>query len=685
MINQLPKNKSATNRQVKKLSQLITVMFLILCVCLFGTYYICQEKFLYYWDYLGYWNVWRALPEESLSSILHSIKNDDYNKLAVLPLWPFLYLNLPERLEYILGIIIVYYIPCIFLIIYLILNTVKYNFVSFAIIIACLLFSPLWFPLLRGYPDICGEIFVLLSIIISFKRDFSKKINFQYAALMGFLLWMPFVLRRWYAYTIIILYLSLPIINYINYNNLLKIYNIKNLLINFTISGIISLVFCFIFQNNVIKRIIKTNYGDIYSGYNFGFETSVQTFIDNIGWGYIIFVFAPILLFKLLDKRDKNLYVFSTVNLVVTFVFFISTQTPSPQHLIPFYTLSLISYGLFIKNITKLLADKHQIFIYFVPFIAIVYSSYSFIYSLTYKGSTTNWVEAFLPKKELPLMLNQYDQYINLQNYINLSIDAKDKIAIFSSSGFLNDSMFLSNGDKNVQNKILLVSHVDLRDFINLNPFLAKNVIITNPVQLHLKKGSQRVIEIPVNEIVNNSTIGKYYRFSGYSFYLDNNVEAKIYKKIARFSIEDSLLFLRKFYSYYPSWENIYENNNSLHINFLSSEFIPGDIYGSISIDSNGIIHTHPGENTPSTLYIDLWNVKKLKFYPTNSRCNIDDKIKISFFDEKKQTLIKNFYLDKKSHLVVNIDTFNIPRYSILKFYKVNNSGCDSIAIEKLQ
>lgn len=201
----------------------IFYIFITLYIVLFTISFIHSETGVYWADLSGYQNLWlnfsqllSSSPLDAISELFRTIRNDDYNELPITLSSPFFFLPIGYRLSYILSLVVLYILP-LSILIGLLLN--KFNIHNFkGIVFISLTFSTFWIPTLRGYPDISGLIFVVSAILISLNNDLTKKISIKHAILLGLLLWLPFGLRRWYIYTIISLYVSLPVLNYFLYN-----------------------------------------------------------------------------------------------------------------------------------------------------------------------------------------------------------------------------------------------------------------------------------------------------------------------------------------------------------------------------------------------------------------------------------------------------------------------------------
>ncbi len=110
----------------KKLQQNLTLILFIvlifLSINLILYHFISQERFFYFWDFLGYYAKFQGLasliqfePLVAFNAVLNSVRVDDYNYLAAVLIQPFYFLFGGSRLSYILAVGNIYLFPAILL------------------------------------------------------------------------------------------------------------------------------------------------------------------------------------------------------------------------------------------------------------------------------------------------------------------------------------------------------------------------------------------------------------------------------------------------------------------------------------------------------------------------------------------------------------------------------------------
>lgn len=542
---------------------LIGIIFAIL----FVQSYISREHQIYYWDFDNYFSTWKNLGYlfdnnfgKFRIELLNSVRYSDYNSSILLPLMPFYFLFSGSRVGYVTGITLVYFIPFVYLFARFAKDClgIEKKTVAIVFLLTCLTFSPFWRTILRGFPDIAGLIFVLILTIICTKYDLSKKVELKLTLIIGLNLWLIFFFRRWYAYTIISLSISLPLLNYFLFNKTLNFERLFHLFKNCFLILIFSSVSVVIFQYPLIRKILETDYSTIYSGYQTSFIDSVTRSSQFIGYGFI-FSTLIILLFtiRIQNKKQKLLICFCIFNLLFTFLAFTRTQSPGMHHVLPFALWLLLVFNISFSSLIFLLRKEsiRKIAIY-----SVLLLSFSTLLTCISNYHLTSYIKKLLPLNFPPLHLKTIQQYNSLvQDLIKLTEDGS-KLSVLSSSSILNKGIINSLSGYKLGESIERTSEVDLRDKFKFSPFLAKYLVVTDPIQTHLRKGSQTVVSIPAKDILEGKGIGRAYKKLGKTYHLENGVKAYIFEKERNFNKTEIDSLLNQFYLRYPSWKDEYRN-----------------------------------------------------------------------------------------------------------------------------
>ena len=183
-------------------------------LALFVTWYVRQERFIYFWDYVGYHDFYINLGlaiEQDMFRALHfvffSVRESDYNLLPTLFLVPFRLLFGPGRLAYILSLAMTFVFPSVVLFTYAVRRLAgrcpaesAFDEIGLTLLSAsALAFLPvLWVPVVFGSVDVGGFLIILIVLVLYFCADLVDQ-GFVSLVSMALLLCLLVLYRRWYA------------------------------------------------------------------------------------------------------------------------------------------------------------------------------------------------------------------------------------------------------------------------------------------------------------------------------------------------------------------------------------------------------------------------------------------------------------------------------------------------------
>lgn len=173
-------------------------------------------------------------------------------------------------------------------------------------------------------------------------------------------------------------------------------------------------------------------------------------------------------------------------------------------------------------------------------------SIYSMFFSFNIKIFTT----ALLPKKELPLFREDFDEVKSLVKYLRLNSNSGKKIYIASSSYTLNYSVFAVAEQQLFEKSILPISrnsNVDSRDFYPLVGLLqAHYVVVALPYQFHVDPREQSVVKVVVDAFTQSWAIAQDFTLLPQTFTLKHGVTVQIYERVRPTSFPTILETLAK-------------------------------------------------------------------------------------------------------------------------------------------
>lgn len=531
------------NKNVQSLSMIGYVLGFILIYA-----FLQREHFIYYWDFSAYWNTSIQFNNlistdfiAGLKQIYASILRDDYS------VFPSVFLSLPLKIlgtsytSYVLSIYTCFLYPfsiivcllCIKISQALELNTRLNNFLIFLIAFS---FPIAIAPMLGGYLDSIGLIFVSLSLIILFNSQF-ERLNLKSAFLIALALVVLTFTRRWYGFWIVSFFCSISLTYLIKWllDKEFKFRQLLYVFINVFIIGLASGLSLVIFFNEFIRRSLMNNFQNAYSAYYFG---DLLSNIKNMYYHYGLFIILIAIvgfIGMLLKKKTRYISLFLFFNVIISFFLFIRIQSFASQHyyllttniliLFTFGVILIISYSSKVKYL-RLICSLIIIYLFMCNFL------------VTFTNINFKAVTAFGPIlsdfKQTPRVRTDIQELNNLKDFLKNKTSENHKAYVVSSSGILNDDILRQIDMPEINNALPflnLTHHVDLRDGFPDTFFTSDFIVVATPTQYHLDESGQKVIGVLASEVTSGSLKDHFKALR--SFQLDNNVQAIVLQKIS--------------------------------------------------------------------------------------------------------------------------------------------------------
>lgn len=543
---------------------LMSVMFIMA----FVHYYVGLELPIYYWDYARSWRMYYQYPQLLTQDVgrffeifFSYMRSEEYNGLSTMILSPFYFLSYDgtSRTSFISAIAIGYLIPLSVLLSLFVggehaktslpNKCYKKSILIFCFIIS-LTFIGFWKSILRGYTDIGGMIPLLMIIYYIFNHDLSLKFKIKQSLIMGLLFWLAFCLRRWYAYTIIAMFLILPI--YTIYASTTKNWEekIKNTIANYFLMGITSFILVFCLQQQVLQDILTIDYKYFYSAYRLPTSLSVQQFFENIGYIYISLSLICLIYAMVFIPRARAILVVMTLIALISYSLFYRTASPEIHHFIPLnvwfllpilYALTHLLFDTYKKMFLALLFIVMNAFILFITAIPI------------YKMSSP-----LLPKNIYPLYVDNFRNYQKLVEFLDNTLKNGETVSVIGGGTRLNHDIISQLSPRHLRKNIVPDSVIDLRDGLSTFSLLSDYLVVSNPSDTYLPHGQEN-IHIITTLLLNQQGMGRQYMEVA-RFAIDGG-DAIVYKKQSPFSKEDIDDYLNRLITYYPEWEYEYRTD----------------------------------------------------------------------------------------------------------------------------
>lgn len=645
-----------------------------------------NERFVYYWDYSGYWL--RAIhythgffenPLAEMSHVYHSVRAEEYNVLPNLLLAPVNRLFGLDYRMYIFSNYLVYFLPFALIASNLIIKTSPY--ITFRLKLALpffiLFFTPCLIPIRFGFVDVVGLVFIAIILSIFINNNYLRDKNIKQSILLGILLLALIFSRRWYAFWFAAFFVSAFI------TNVLFAFKHKdkkaalNSTLNLGVAGVTAMAIMLVLFMPFFKMTVLKDYTDIYSAYR-SVTIGHQVILLVLFFGGFIIVTA-IAGMLVSIRKEKSLTVFIVLSTIIIILHFSRVNDfGGYQH---FYLLMPFFLFFFCKALVYL--DKNK-FILPIFFGLLLINNY--VVFAKNDGNCNN-AYIFSAVNGKPNNRADYDALMALSNKTAQLLDEGNLVYCVASgsapAGVLNDDILRNTRLPDINHSIFKLSitqHVDKRDHFPNELFLANYVIVTSPVQLHLGADNQKVVDYFNREILEGQMKSHYEKVQ--EFKLDGGVKAIIMKKIAGFSDAEIQVMKDYFKNAYPEYPEMYNVNN---ITAKITELVKGNGYGAINFLDGRNIEFIPGSERASRMTLQFGpNDKTLNFNAIfrdkeslAHNCNPEKDGEVYLTILENDVEVKKLYITHRQDVPVSIDVSGNKKITLIVDKGKNEDYCD--------
>lgn len=591
---------------MRERSIIIVVLASVFSIGFVCYFYVGAEQPVYTWDYGGYWRIYQRYAGLAISGnhwlheVLLSIRKDDYNPAATIPLIPVFYVFGGARLPYVISIAICYLVPTVILTTIVATSTSRINhaFEKIAVFLIAITFPAYWAPTFRGMIDIIGLIPLGIATLLVLRSNFLAQDAIKTGIAVGFALWVAFLFRRWYAYSIV----SFGFVSFC-FGLFIRRHD-KDLLKSFLVlvsawaaAGVAIIGLALLLQYDLVLRIISTNYSDLYSSYQVPLVEHFEMFFSRLG-AYVLVLMCIGIANALFTEKKEVL--FCALCAVVTFALFIRTQEMRWHHFLP------VAFWLFPSYVEGITTASRRIKILpeairTIPFLLISGVMFIFCFFPIFGRQDISDSVVF-PKTTYPLRLDRFDEYIKMIADLKRRMDPRDKLAVYASSDLLSDEL-LGVLDPALDSHFIRAQHNAKRDLFSFEILRAQYAIAVDPPQTHQAPHSQENITIPDLMLLNGQDIGAAYEKTNLSYKLADGITAYVFRRKRDVTLAEMQLLIEAFAQYYPSWPQKFKA--SMSVALAARQETLGDVYGRASATKSEL-HVHPGVHSPTTVSIPL-------------------------------------------------------------------------------
>jgi hypothetical protein len=585
---------------------LISGLIALPLIIAFCIAYVAAEHPAYEWDYGAYWgyfknygNLISSGAPHWLSQFRQEISSLDYNPLAAVLLYPFYFISGDGRTSYVIGICLLYLLPAV-----VVASLVALRAVPAAnaviIFVMAITYIPFWTPSLRGMVDIVGLIPLGLATLLMFKTDFLSKRPISHAMLLGPLVYLPFVLRRWYAYSVIIfliLAFVFGVMSRIRQGNMWPKAIISTAL-PLALTGIVAAALLLTLQLDLVQRVLSTSYADLNAAYQAPFAQHLALFPGRLGWYFI-----PMMTFgAAVAIATRNVVaIFCLLAATGTFFFFIQTQLMAEHHFLPvaFWLFPVYVVGAaWLSQWLKFQPAWARL----APFV--VAGAAVFLLSIVpglRKGGP--YVEPFVPKyATFPLHLDNYSEYQRLLANLDGLLGKNGQVVVYSYGMAVSDSL-LAALNPAIAPHISYISYFPALTLFRFDNLRADYALVRSDDWRDIPD-ALRNITIPAELILTGTGIGAAFEKVG-SYKLSEGETAELFRRTRPITgAETKQLIDQLGKAYGKDFSPQYRR--TMDIPFALREDQLGDVFGTVYPVGARALFLHPGQTLPTSTTIPI-------------------------------------------------------------------------------
>ena len=561
--------KSGKNRILIAAPFLLALIFSGLLV-----WVVSREHTLYSYDALTFWlrgvflaSAMQTHPLSALSDLFASMRTQEYNQLAAVGPAVAILIAGTSRGVYVGGMAILYGLLTTAAWCRLIRNQgdadrPRTPGLIFLAILPLLLAPNLWAPLLEGYPDL-GGVAIAVAATLVYVAPAAGRRRWRNLAIVGGLLALLVVFRRWQLLWAVSFGLA-TVVDVIarrwrdGFGATLNELAVTVLLI-----ASAGMAVGVALSWTMLLKMFGTDYNTMYeayrtqAGYGRSVIDSAANVMRHLGVLPAILMILAVIL-GLLHRRDRRVTAILLIAGGAAFLLFERTNTLAGSHHVYLLVPTLfVPLSLWLIRPEK---SQRRFIIKTVIVVGIGLVNYANAFIAT--PTESRWPllsdERLQPhsRSDLPVVTK-------MLNVLSTRIrQARGPVYVLGSSNDLNASEIMGASlsfDRPIlaSQFALPASDVDLRDGFPAGLLVARYVIVTDPVQLHLRPSEQQVVEVPAKEFLSGDGIAKAFAPWPVTFPLQDGVTALVFERqrpTTHAEAEDLLNKLRAAHPMQAAW-----------------------------------------------------------------------------------------------------------------------------------
>ncbi len=546
----------------------LPVVLIVATLDLFAVWFVGTEQTLYHADQVTYWsysqNLSRLLladPVAAMRAVGHSVANNDVNLLPALPVACVMALFGSSRLVYLLSVITIYGAATVAMLMVALRRFGLAN-PSWIVALVFLLTPTIWRPVFSGYLGIGGVALALAVLALVFPTIGSMA-SLRNMALAGAVVAALVLFRRWWGIWAVALcaVVVVAVVWALVAARPLSSKKIRDMLKGPLVFGATTGGTMIVFAAPIVVQRLTTDYADRFAAY--GLDGWPQRLVATGGhFGLLVAVLVVgSFIFLLGDRVNRRTAVQLALLMVITYTLMVSIQDHSPQHWYLYDPSILLLLGIALDRLQRRWPVKRHAAVW-VPLIVVGVLLTAAVFV---PGRLESKGLGLFPSDPIhPRVRNDLAEVDRLLTYLDHRYQGgAGAVYVLASSGLLSDHVLgfanLSLGtDHPSVRGIVASAHVDRRDGFPRGLLFADAVVVTDPVQIHLRADEQRVVVEPASSFLNGTDIALAFVKLPVTFSLDGGVQAFIFERVRPTTVEDLEALSARLRRSYPKRPEIF-------------------------------------------------------------------------------------------------------------------------------
>ncbi len=514
--------------------------FLAFCLLFFAETafvfaYLRQEQSVPFWDYAMYADMamgWFNLKgSNAFWPFFRESFSQNYNLLFALPSFVSFSLFSPSRSLFIATNFIVFGFAYQAATAFALRRVfaLSWPIAIGAAMASCFALPFLWYPLLEGYPDHAAA----ACFVAALGLGVNKETRWFEAVLIGALLGLAIILRRYFVYPVFALlgasflfdlYAFLLARSSLSARHFFPFYSLLGGTLAFVLLG---------FEGSYVRTMFVTDFLSLYQSYSRGFVYFVRFLSGHFGFLLLLSVFAGygFIWYKGGTTRKNAAFVF------LVFVLWLLLWVLGPSQASHHYISAVAPFFCAVGLVGLFLHAKHKPVV--LGLAALLFFNTSLALWLSPSFLLPNELPSFsfFSAPRPPWIRQDRDELDRLVSYLEQTTTDKDRIAVVASSFILNQDLLRVIAQElalpqSFLNRFLFVPEVDLLQPPPFDAFASATVyVVPSPPQFHLGPKGQKGLVSFSSFFPPDSFFSSFFKADARVFQLDKNVSAALWRR----------------------------------------------------------------------------------------------------------------------------------------------------------